>query len=621
MKRLKALVISLLACTSVFLSGCKFAERLNSYSITLKTTALNLNVGDEPAPINYIVDSTTFTDFDDTITWSSENETVAKVNEEGFVTAVSEGFTKIIASLKIRPSVTASCDVSVTDTKVLSVSLNATKQNIQQGRSYQLVATVENFKETNEVEWSGSANGISVVDGLVKVDLSATVGDSALIKASSKEDPQKYAICEVVVAKKVENPYAYTLMYYMSASTLEYKNGEMYGLFSDDIIEILSLKGIPSNVKIIIETGGTGKWAMPSSALTGTSSISNAKLQRWEVIPEQSSYSVLSPYSKVRINCFNRLKLVESLPTNYIAAESSLESFLIWGLKNYSADQMGLILSGHGGGVDGCLYDDNYDQKSLNAEQIALASKNALATSDSRDKFTFIGYDCCVMANLDNASVNSDYFDYMIASQEDEIGSGYNHDAYLKSVYADPQISPTALLPLIAKSFVDDTHEKYCPYVENGKQVYCNQTSSVLDLTKLNTVVKEFNLFSEKVTFDKVKTAYKASSLNKFGESSFGLVDANNFLTTYANKNGTDVDAIKTAIKEAVIANFYCDNYKTAPCGLNLFVPVPLHSMSFVQVNKLNYTGNQTKLITWQKMCLDNGSFANDTIIHGGHVW
>lgn len=621
MRRFKGIFVSVLALFSVLLSGCSFFSSFRSYSINLKTTALNLAVGDDPVSIKYVVESNSIMQFDDTILWSSQNEEIASVNDEGFVSAVGEGATKIVASLKIKPSIQATCDVTVIDNTGLNVALNASKQKIQQGKSYRLIAKVTNYQETDEVVWSGSTEGITVENGLVKVDESAQIGTTALIKATSKENPEKYSTCKITVIKKENNIYDYTIMLYMSASTLEFEHTVSYGLFSEDIIEILSVKNIPSNVKIIIETGGTKRWAMPTTALIGDTSISSDHLQRWEVV-SASPYVVSGPASNQRIICYNSLKLVENLENNFIAKESSFESFLKWGLKNYSANQMGVILSGHGGGVDGCCYDDNYNQASLTAGDIALASKNALNESE-KDTFTFIGYDCCIMAGLDNASMNVDYFDYMVASQENEYGNGYDHDVYLEKLVEDPEISPTELLPLIGKSFVEENHNHDCPYYVGPDKYYCYQTASVVDLSELGSAVNLFNSFSENVTFEKVKSAFKSSKLNAFGDGCYGLVDINDFLSHYANENsGVNVDSIKSAINNAVIANYYCSQYKSAPCGLNLFVPISNVSSIKLQVVKSNYTGNQTKLATWQKMCLDYGTFYDDIGYHsGGNHW
>lgn len=622
----------------MFLTSCGMSSFLNSilssdasYNLSLKTTNLSMKVGDNPIILDYVLTSSSSETFDSTIEWTSNNESVATVSRKGYVSPKGVGEATITASLKIDPSVKACCKVTVSEgeggggdvVQEISVTLSTEKQSIKQGQSYQLSASVKNYRTTNKVTWSGSANGISVDNtGLVNVSASATVGATATIVATSDEDSTKSASCVVTVLSGKEVKTEYTIMLYMCASTLEHDadQGGKIGLFSGDILEILSVKNIPESLKIIIETGGTKKWYMPSSALDGATSVSNSKLQRWEVIPASSSYSAVDPYSTNSVLCYNKLKLIDTLSTNKMSQESSFESFLEWGLKDYSADQMGLIISGHGGGVDGCAYDDNNDQISLNTANVAAACKNALKTSD-KNKFTWIGYDCCMMAGIDNASVNADYFEYMVASQETENGTGYNHDVYLNEIVKNPKISPQVLLDKIAKSFVDENHSD-CPYPYLGQKYYCYQTTSVIDLSKVDAIVNAFDNSSIVGDYTKAETAFKASKLNSFGESCYGLVDLNCFLTSYANKNsGVEVNNIVNAVNDAVISNYYCSKYSPAPCGLNLFFPESLDSRYEFQVEEESYTGNQTKLKNWQTLCLQNGSFYSSSGSGSGGGW
>ena len=632
MKRLKLLLLSLIVFSSTALTSCSvldlfssFTSSDTSYTLTLKTSSLEMKVGDEPVLIEYTLDPKPSTILGPSIEWASNNESAVTVSKKGYITPIGVGDAIITASLSADSTVKAYCTVSVfpnDDEGEISISLNARKQNVKQGETFQLSADVKNFKTTDEVTWSGSANGIAVSDdGLVSVSETAVLGATATIVATSVEDSSKSASCIITVSNEPNEQAKYTIMLYMCASTLEFDadNGGSSGLFSNDILEILSVQNIPDSINIIIETGGTKKWSMPSAALDGATSISNLKLQRWEVEPVSSSYSTTDPYFKTKVTCYNKLKLVETLETNKMSEQSSFESFLKWGLDYYYADKMGVIISGHGGGVDGCAYDDNNNSKGLNAAKIASACESALKTSQ-RDKFTWIGYDCCNMAGIDNASINADYFEYMVASQEIEYGTGYNHDVYLNELIKNPQISTESLLSVLAKAFVDENH-KDCPYTHLGLKTYCYQTTSVIDLSKVDAIVNAFNAFSTNVTYAKAKTAFIGSSLNSFGESCYGLVDMNNFLTSYANKNsGVSVENIKNAVNNAVISNYYCSQYATVPCGLNLFFPESISRNYELQVEKANYTGNQTKLTTWQTMCLSNGSFYTGSG-SGGYYW
>ena len=446
------------------------------------------------------------------------------------------------------------------------------------------------------VTQSGIVSGISEGTANINIVLKSNTDVKATVKVE-------------VVDKEIKN-YDYTIMFYMCGSDLEY-NSELpeeepqSPFFSQDIAEILSVTGMPDSVKILIETGGTFQWALPSSYLEGATRISHENLQRWEIN-----------------NDTHKLKLIETLPTNYMASESSFSEFLSWGLDDYPATQMGVVLSGHGGGIAGCAYDDNYVvkvgtqfwQRTLRTFEVANAAKNALANSN-REKFTWIGYDCCIMQCADIASINADYFEYMIASQENEVATGWNHDLYLPYLKANTNIQPNVFLPRICDAFMEENHRE----TEFGEEV-CYQTQSVLDLSKMNTLVESFNtltsvLGTTVVSYNKAETAFK-SSLNTFGDKIFGLCDFASLMTKLKGVDPLlDVAPVKSAIDELVIYNNYCSKYSEAPCGVNAFFPKTLSSKYMLQVGKEDYSNKlSTKFTNWQNMCVSYGKFGWETI-------
>ena len=413
-------------------------------------------------------------------------------------------------------------------------------------------------------------------------------------------------VVSISVVNKEVSHYKYTLMFYMCASDLEFSGNKVpdteQWFFSRDIREMLNVPEMPDDVRIIIETGGTKKWNMPSICLEGATEISADHLQRWEIN-----------------NGTNKLKLVDdTIATNHMADEASFSDFLSWGLDNYEADQMGVVLSGHGGGIGGCAYDDNYTDSdnyayTLQTFEVANAAKTALKNS-SRDKFTWIGYDCCLMQCADIATINSDYFEYMVASQELENATGWNHDEYLPVLKANPEIEPTEFLPQICATFLKDNHQH-----EKANQA-CFQTLSVLDLSKTNTLVTEFETVASKLgsistASLRAKLAFK-NSFYEFGEKMYGLCDFNSLLDEFNTLYSIDVTNAKNAVNDMVIHNSFCDKYtsleKINPCGVNAFFPQYMSDDKTyaLQVGREDYENkNSTKFTTWQKICLANGGF------------
>ena len=493
------------------------------------------------------------------------------------------------------------------DTEIKAPSIDVVsslKLNLQGKAQKTLYPTLSDSAVKNPVfEYASSNAGVATVNSSGVVT-GVSVGKCNITVTLQSNKSIKTTVAVEVVNEEAEH-YDYTIMLYMCGSDLEFyssktKDDEQW-FFTRDIQEILSVQNIPDSVKIIIETGGTVKWGMPSSYLEGTDEISSIKLQRWEVNNET-----------------HKLQLVDTLNTNYMAKEDSFENFLSWGLDDYEADQMGVIISGHGGGIAGCAYDDNYTYKygqdyyqhTLQTFEVANAAKAALSNSE-KDKFTWIGYDCCLMQCADIATVNSDYFEYMVASQELEDAIGWNHDEYLPYLASNPSITPSEFLPKICDSFLSDKHR-------NNESQACLQTLSVLDLSKVDSVISSFEaivpqLGSTSTAYSRAKTAFEAS-YNNFGEGMYGLCDFNSLLKQIQSKYSISTTAAQSAIDELVLYTKNCTRYSSAntPCGVNAFFPdyVASDDRYALQVGREDYENkNSTKFSKWQTLCLSGDDF------------
>ena len=132
---------------------------------------------------------------DKTITWSSENEAVAKVDKNGKITAVDVGTTNIVATTS--NGITAKCSVTVTS-KITDVSLNKTTLEIEKSESETLVATIdpENTTDDKTLTWTTSNKEVAEVDSNGKVTGKSEGTATITVKTT--------ASCKVTVTK--QNP-------------------------------------------------------------------------------------------------------------------------------------------------------------------------------------------------------------------------------------------------------------------------------------------------------------------------------------------------------------------------------------------------------------------------------
>ena len=165
----------------------------------------------------------------------------------------------------------------------------------------------------------------------------------------------------------------------------------------------------------------------------------------------------------------------------------------------------------------------------------------------------------------------------------------------------DTKITPEVLLPTIVSSYIDETHMTYCLKTE-----VAYETLSVLNLTKMNTFISEFNSYVSKVGADysQYEIAFK-NAFNEFGNGTYGLVDfkdyMNNLSTQFTAVSNVDV---LTALDNLILSNYYCSRYGTKPCGLNAFFPASA-TREELQPAKSDYNSElSTKFINYRDMCL-----------------
>ncbi|MDE6068769.1 MAG: leucine-rich repeat protein, partial [Treponemataceae bacterium] len=152
-------------------------------SITLNTYKLTI----EPGGTRTLIATVYPYDADDkTVVWSAFNPLIATVDDDGKVTAISEGSTFITARVGDK---TAECEVDVKTilVPVESVTLDVEKITLKRGETYKLTATVlPEDADDKTVAWSSTVPEIATVDenGMV-VAIKACDWDYATIIAQA----------------------------------------------------------------------------------------------------------------------------------------------------------------------------------------------------------------------------------------------------------------------------------------------------------------------------------------------------------------------------------------------------------------------------------------------------
>lgn len=100
---------------------------------------------------------------DDTLLWSSSDETVATVTEDGTVKGIAQGEAVITAALKEDPSIKAQCTVTVTQVNY-GIKLSEYQKEMNVGETYQIPAEIVVPKDdTDTTEWTSSDESVATV--------------------------------------------------------------------------------------------------------------------------------------------------------------------------------------------------------------------------------------------------------------------------------------------------------------------------------------------------------------------------------------------------------------------------------------------------------------------------
>ena len=199
---LKRAIVALLAVTMLLGVVACASQGSSEVNVVIGQAATEIKAGDSIK----LVATVTGAD-DKTVTWSSSDEDVLTVSQEGVVTVVAapaENKTvSIIATANADTSKKAAHQFTVVKGRALAIDINKKTVNITEGESVQLTATVTGADETGVI-WSSENTDFLVVDqnGLVTVAKSPSLDMAIKITATAKADETKKVSCTFYLKKK-----------------------------------------------------------------------------------------------------------------------------------------------------------------------------------------------------------------------------------------------------------------------------------------------------------------------------------------------------------------------------------------------------------------------------------
>lgn len=346
------------------------------------------------------------------------------------------------------------------------------------------------------------------------------------------DDPQ-----EVV---KEEPKEGYTVMIYMVGSDLESDKGAA----TRDIDEML-MSGIDlSKNNVVIYTGGSYRWGHEIK------SDRNCIIE----LSEDGGLELVKDYGQI-------LNMGES---------ETLRDFIDYCYENYNTEHYALICWDHGGGpINGYGSDELYGGDTLLLVEMEDAiAKSALGKGERLD---WIGFDACIMASVELVKVWKDYAGYLIASQDNESGYGWDYTCLNVLNETDDTFE-------IAKEIIDR-------YKEGIESVGADApiTLSCVDLSKVDGLMaateKLFAAMEKSLDEGEFyNLAYSRNNTKSFAESaeegkeseSFDVVDMVDMAVQLGDEYASETAELQKAMEEAVV---YEVSNVNDTCGLSIYYP------------------------------------------------
>lgn len=336
----------------------------------------------------------------------------------------------------------------------------------------------------------------------------------------------------------------WTVFVYLCGSNLESSKGYASG----DMEEMIE-SSANDDIQFVVETGGSSKWF---------NDVSADKNQRYVIKNGKAN-------------------LVKEIDAANMGDSKTLADFLNWGVENYPAYNMGLVMWDHGGGcIYGACSDETADGDQLYLKEIDAALYDVY--DNMTDKFEFIGFDACLMSTVETAAILATHADYMIASEESESGYGWDYKAIGDFLAENPKSDGLELGKKICDSFYQSC-EDY--------GFAASATMSVVDLSKMDTLLKGFDVYSQKLyqaihnDSGFTNIARNIFSGDQFGSSgrggsSFNLIDMGQLISSgmeYIDKSND----VLSALEDTVAYKVNGSQHENAS-GLSIYYPISINS-------------------------------------------
>ncbi len=292
---------------------------------------------------------------------------------------------------------------------------------------------------------------------------------------------------------------------------------------------------------------------------------------------------------------------------------ATLVEFAKWAIATYPADNYVLILSDHGAGWTGGWNDNApVEGSSFKMQDIDDALGQIIADTGI-EAFELVGFDACLMGQLEVMSGIAPHARYAVGSEETEPSLGWAYASFLTALNENPAMSGGELGQSIVDSYLnqdfritddaarsafaggDFSPESVAAELMKGSTLTAVDLSAMQDL---NAAVNDLAVALTEVDQSAVaeSRAYAQSYENIFGEDfSASFIDLGHFVDLLASNIDDPnvaqaIEGVKSAMGAATVAEKHGDE-RPGSSGFTIYFPnSELYGVTFSPDNNIQYS-------------------------------
>ena len=448
-----------------------------------------------------------------TLEWTSDNENVASVDQNGVVKGINVGTTNIIAKTTDGSNLSATCKVTVNP---VVINLSTKTINLQKGDKYteQTATVLPDETEHKELVWTASGNGVASVDA--NGNITAIKPGVDTLRCYLSYDSNIYSECRVIVYD----------------DNVVYVGGLYYILHDEESIDrwatVTSIYG-GKNTSLDANNVAqyySGTISIPESVIYDGKKYAVQKVGSYAFNCQNDLQSIYVPRTVTEIESHAAIK-AEKLNRVNVADESQLvnigEEAFKWctGLKRFTFDGTSLSMESiNKAAFYGCTA----------LEQVLWKAKTELQTIQD-----YAFFKCSVLNNFTmpntTLSVGNSAFRYNAGLTDIQLSTSLNYiDEYAFGECGFSAITlPESLANIQAGAFINNEHLQAITLPEQlqglGSAAFENNSAleSVTFHTATETMTIGNNAFNQCPLLNKVYI----TNMNSFAQTNFNNAKAN----------------------------------------------------------------------------------------------